>query len=101
MIFGARVHTNPKRQRGIQPFQPRWRFGLVLNQQTASALRLTVLEYRDRLLGIRCFKSSSKTGICGEQNHDLLPDLATDAVRERFHLVHGLQHHAVRRALSV
>ncbi len=30
---------------------PRWRFGLVLNQQTASALRLTVLEYRDRLLG--------------------------------------------------
>ena len=36
VIFWAHDHTNPKRQRGIQPFLPRWRFGLVSNQQTVS-----------------------------------------------------------------
>ena len=38
MIFGAHDHTNPKRQRGIQPFLPRWRFGLVMRSHPEQQL---------------------------------------------------------------
>ena len=39
VVFYISSHTNPKRQRGILAPRPRWRFGLVLNQQPANALR--------------------------------------------------------------
>ncbi len=48
VIFGVHDHTNPMRQRGIQPFLPRWRFGLVLNQHPASAISLTQRTFRPR-----------------------------------------------------
>ena len=53
MIFKAHGHTNSKRQRGIQPFQPRWRF-----------LKLRVLWLMFPLPQFVCVFSRRMTGQC-------------------------------------